>query len=69
LAVERGAWTRGRDGWSGVGEDGSGEVRSVFFSFSFLFLSFLIFSPLPPFLNWLTDHTNLSSLPLKTAAT
>jgi hypothetical protein len=26
---ERRAWTRGRDGWSGVGEDGSGDVRSV----------------------------------------
>lgn len=24
---ERKAWTRGRDGWSGVGDDGSGEVR------------------------------------------
>ena len=27
--AERSAWTRRRDGWSGVGEDGSGEVRSV----------------------------------------
>ncbi len=26
---ERKAWTRGRDGWSGVAEDGSGDVRSV----------------------------------------
>ena len=26
---ERKAWTRGRDGWSGVSSDGSGEVRSV----------------------------------------
>lgn len=25
---ERSAWTRGRDGWSGVKEDGSGDVRS-----------------------------------------
>nr|VWO97103.1 Aspartyl proteinase [Ganoderma boninense] len=25
---ERKAWTRGRDGWSGVGDDGSGEVSS-----------------------------------------
>lgn len=25
---ERKAWTRGRDGWSGVGEDGGGDVRS-----------------------------------------
>lgn len=25
---ERCAWTRGRDGWSGVREDGSGDVRS-----------------------------------------
>ena len=24
---ERLAWTRGRDGWSGVADDGSGEVR------------------------------------------
>jgi len=37
-AGERGAWTRGRDGWSGVGMggygsmvEGSGEVRFVFF--------------------------------------
>ena len=28
-AVERKAWTRGRDGWSGVADDGSGDVRSV----------------------------------------
>lgn len=27
---ERRAWTRGRDGWSGVGEDGGGDVRSGF---------------------------------------
>ena len=27
-AGERRAWTRGMDGWSGVGEDGSGDVRS-----------------------------------------
>lgn len=27
--VERKAWTRGRDGWSGVADDGSGDVRSV----------------------------------------
>lgn len=27
--VERKPWTRGRDGWSGVTEDGTGEVRSV----------------------------------------
>ena len=26
---ERVAWTRGRDGWSGVSPDGSGQVRSV----------------------------------------
>ncbi len=26
---ERVAWTRGRDGWSGVTADGSGDVRSV----------------------------------------
>ena len=26
-AGERKAWTRGRDGWSGVGDDGSHEVR------------------------------------------
>jgi len=31
-SAERSAWTRGRDGWSAVGEDGSGEVRSVFHS-------------------------------------
>jgi hypothetical protein len=37
----RNAWTRGKDGQSGVGEDGSGEVRSVFF----LFFSFS--PPLP----------------------
>jgi hypothetical protein len=30
---ERSAWTRGRDGWSGVKEDGSGDVRSVFPSY------------------------------------
>lgn len=28
-AGERVAWTRGRDGWSGVSSDGNGEVRSV----------------------------------------
>ena len=28
--AERSAWTRGRDGWSGVLEDGNGDVRSVF---------------------------------------
>ena len=28
---ERKAWTRGRDGWSGVAEDGSGDVKSVLF--------------------------------------
>ena len=28
-AGERKAWTRGRDGWSGVSDDGSGEVRSA----------------------------------------
>ncbi len=26
---ERRAWTRGRDGWSGVADDGSGDVRSA----------------------------------------
>jgi len=26
---ERKAWTRGRDGWSGVSDDGTGDVRSV----------------------------------------
>lgn len=26
---ERKPWTRGRDGWSGVSDDGSGEVRSA----------------------------------------
>lgn len=26
---ERKPWTRGRDGWSGVADDGSGDVRSV----------------------------------------
>jgi hypothetical protein len=34
--AERSAWTRRKDGWSGVGEDGSGEVRSVFISSLFL---------------------------------
>jgi hypothetical protein len=41
-AGERSAWTRGRDGWSGVGVggygsmvEGSGEVRFVFFVFHF----------------------------------
>jgi len=29
---ERKAWTRGRDGWSGVGEDGSGDVSSLTFA-------------------------------------
>ena len=33
--AERSAWTRGRDGWSRVGEDGSGEVESVLISFLF----------------------------------
>lgn len=28
-AGERKAWTRGRDGWSGVTDDGSGDVRFV----------------------------------------
>ena len=28
---ERKPWTRGRDGWSGVSDDGSGDVRSVRF--------------------------------------
>ena len=27
--IERKPWTRGRDGWSGIAEDGSGEVRLV----------------------------------------
>lgn len=27
--TERRGWTRGRDGWSGVSDDGSGDVRSV----------------------------------------
>ena len=27
--IERKAWTRGRDGWSGISDDGSGDVRSV----------------------------------------
>ena len=27
--IERKPWTRGRDGWSGVSDDGSGDVRSV----------------------------------------
>ena len=26
---ERKGWTRGKDGWSAVAEDGSGDVRSV----------------------------------------
>ncbi|KAI8994217.1 integral peroxisomal membrane peroxin-domain-containing protein [Trametes punicea] len=29
---ERKAWTRGRDGWSGVSDDGSGEVSNLTFS-------------------------------------
>ncbi|KAI0647835.1 integral peroxisomal membrane peroxin-domain-containing protein [Trametes meyenii] len=29
---ERRAWTRGRDGWSGVSDDGSGEVSNLTFS-------------------------------------
>jgi hypothetical protein len=48
-AGERSAWTRGRDGWSGVGVggygsmvEGSGEVRFVIFSFAFFF-AFLFF--------------------------
>ena len=61
-AGERSAWTRGRDGWSGVGVggygsmvEGSGEVRFVFFRFSFFivirvsfvcFLNFLLLSAL-----------------------
>lgn len=32
---ERKGWTRGRDGWSAVAEDGSGDVRSVVISLSF----------------------------------
>jgi hypothetical protein len=47
LAAERGAWTRGRDGWSGVGEDGSGEVRSVFYPLFFSFLHFFTSLPSP----------------------
>jgi hypothetical protein len=48
---ERSAWTRGRDGWSGVGKDGG--VRSVVFSirytvarffFRAFFLCFFVFS-------------------------
>lgn len=31
---ERVAWTRGRDGWSAVTADGSGDVRSVVVAFS-----------------------------------
>jgi hypothetical protein len=31
---ERKPWTRGRDGWSGVSDDGSGDVRSVLFRVS-----------------------------------
>ncbi|KAI0712486.1 integral peroxisomal membrane peroxin-domain-containing protein [Earliella scabrosa] len=31
-AGERKAWTRGRDGWSGVSDDGSGEVSNLTFS-------------------------------------
>lgn len=30
---ERKSWTRGRDGWSGVSDDGSGDVRSVLTTF------------------------------------
>lgn len=33
---ERKPWTRGRDGWSGVSDDGSGEVRSVCFRAGYL---------------------------------
>ena len=33
---ERVAWTRGRDGWSGVTADGSGDVRSVVRPLSFV---------------------------------
>jgi hypothetical protein len=32
-AGERLSWTRGRDGWSGVGEDGTGIVRSLSMTF------------------------------------
>ncbi|KAI0953550.1 hypothetical protein AcW1_007738 [Taiwanofungus camphoratus] len=31
---ERKAWTRGRDGWSGVSDDGSGDVSNLTFSLS-----------------------------------
>ncbi|KIM71444.1 hypothetical protein PILCRDRAFT_17074 [Piloderma croceum F 1598] len=52
--AERSAWTRGRDGWSGVGEDGSGEVRSVFF------LLFSLPPSLPP-----SIHLNPNKQPTK----
>jgi hypothetical protein len=42
-AGERSAWTRGRDGWSGVGENGSGDVRSVFVSQALLNPSTLLY--------------------------
>lgn len=42
---ERKGWTRGRDGWSAVAEDGSGDVRSVVISLSFG-LQFIAFNKL-----------------------
>jgi hypothetical protein len=44
--AERSACTRRKDGWSKVGEDGSGEVRSVFIPSLFFFSSFSIINKL-----------------------
>jgi hypothetical protein len=54
------AWPHRKEGWSGVGEDGSGEVRSVFIPSLFFFSSFSI-------INKLINHCPSSTL--KTAAT
>lgn len=49
---ERKAWTRGRDGWSGVAEDGSGDVKSVFFCAH----AFLLIMPALTGLGLLSTH-------------
>jgi hypothetical protein len=44
--AEKSMWTRRKDWWSGVGEDESGEVRSVFIPSLFFFSSFSIINKL-----------------------
>ena len=52
---ERSAWTRGRDGWGGIKEDGTGDVRYV--------ISPVLHSPVSTLLERLTNcSSNLTFL-------